>query len=154
MEREKRILFSFDGPYLHSHQDKSYNRNIFLDNVKRNGCDIVFVENAIDSKRSLIRSIAKSLLFPEYCGENWDAFDECINDLSWLTAKNIAIVLEKADDLLRLPLEDYTIFIKTITGAMDELKGEGISLHFVFVCSNAALLQIKKNVGMEIEEWK
>ena len=152
MESKKRI--SFGGPYLHSHQNESYNRNILLDNVKRNGSDIVFVDNALDTKKSLIRSIAKSFSFPEYCGENWDAFDECINDLSWLKAKSIAIVLEKADGLLRLPLEDFTIFIKTITGAIDELKREGISLHFVFVCSNAALLQIKRIVGVEIEEWK
>jgi hypothetical protein len=31
-----------------------------------------------------VAEFAASFQFPYYFGENWPAFDECINDLSWL----------------------------------------------------------------------
>lgn len=35
--------------------------------------------------------LGEGLNFPDYYGVNWDAFDECLNDLEWLTEKNILI---------------------------------------------------------------
>jgi hypothetical protein len=38
------------------------------------------------TKQTLFEEFACQLDFPTYFGYNWDAFDECINDLSWLNA--------------------------------------------------------------------
>lgn len=45
----------------------------------------------------LRESIAKKLMFPSYYGKNWDAFDECINDLGWITADKITLTLQYFD---------------------------------------------------------
>lgn len=41
-----------------------------------------------------------ALEFPEYFGHNWDAFEECINDLpDWLPSSRYVIVVSNADRL-------------------------------------------------------
>ena len=44
----------------------------------------VDVLDQIDSKDSLLESVAATLEFPGYWRPNWDSFEECLLDLSWL----------------------------------------------------------------------
>lgn len=46
-----------------------------------------------DTKELLLRALAKSLSFPDYFGDNWDALDECLTDLSWLPAQGYVVLL-------------------------------------------------------------
>lgn len=36
---------------------------------------------AASSREELHRLLAAAFQFPDYCGHNWDAFDECIRDV-------------------------------------------------------------------------
>lgn len=49
---------------------------------------------------------------PPYFGENWDAFDECLNDLEWLNGECAALILLDAEELLQDadPAEARTLF--------------------------------------------
>ena len=38
----------------------------------------------ISSKAALLAVLAEQLRFPGYFGWNWDGFEECVRDLSWL----------------------------------------------------------------------
>ncbi|MEO6602125.1 MAG: barstar family protein [Polyangiaceae bacterium] len=42
-----------------------------------------------------------ALQFPYYFGENWPAFSECIQDLSWLPASHYLLVVLDAQNVLR-----------------------------------------------------
>ncbi|MFN0018469.1 MAG: barstar family protein [Pirellulaceae bacterium] len=46
---------------------------------------------SVRSKQRLLRILANQLQFPSYFGNNWDALEECLRDLSWLPAGNIVI---------------------------------------------------------------
>jgi RNAse (barnase) inhibitor barstar len=52
---------------------------------------------AADTKESLLRAIAESLSFPGYFGNNWDALEECLTDLSWLPAKGYVVLLDRLE---------------------------------------------------------
>jgi hypothetical protein len=49
-----------------------------------------------------------ALQFPYYFGENWAAFSECIQDLSWLPASHYVIVVLDAVDVLKEADEEFT----------------------------------------------
>ena len=69
------------------------------------------------TKRGLFGAFAEALRFPDYFGRNWDAFWECINDLSWLKASGYLLIVSDAEMLLAKNDEDYKIFIGIMTDA-------------------------------------
>jgi hypothetical protein len=48
--------------------------------------------SCVSTKEDFLTTVARSLQFPAYFGMNWDAFEECLTDLSWYRAKGFAIV--------------------------------------------------------------
>lgn len=52
--------------------------------------------SAARGKHDLLANFAKSLDFPPYFDENWDALDECLSDLEWLDAPGWVLVLAGA----------------------------------------------------------
>lgn len=50
------------------------------------------------AKKDLLRALGKALRFPDYYGANWDAFEECLHDLSWWEGP-IVMAIEHADAL-------------------------------------------------------
>lgn len=46
------------------------------------------------NKASFLNAAAEAMAFPGYFGRNWDAFEECINDLSWAPARGYALLYE------------------------------------------------------------
>ncbi len=56
---------------------------------------VVRVPAAARGKEKLFGVLARGLRFPRYFGRNWDAFEECLADLSWLDGTDrVAIVHE------------------------------------------------------------
>jgi hypothetical protein len=62
---------------------------------------VVRLGGQLRRKRDLLRALAGGLKFPSYFGYNWDALEECLNDLSWLS-KYSSVVLAH----MCLPLAD------------------------------------------------
>lgn len=50
--------------------------------------------SGVSAKEGFLKTVARSLQFPAYFGMNWDAFEECLTDLSWYRAKGFAIVFK------------------------------------------------------------
>src|SRR5262245_57765695 len=55
---------------------------------------VVRVPCGIRSKEKLLAVLSGKLRFPGYFGWNWDAFEECLNDLTWLPPGPIILVHE------------------------------------------------------------
>ncbi len=70
----------------------------------------VEIPQGLKSKATLLEALGMLLGFPDYYGANWDSFEECIRDLSWLpegavVIKHIDLPLENDSDLLKIYLE-------------------------------------------------
>jgi len=69
--------------------------------------------------------ISAALQFPWYYGENWDALEECINDLEWLPAKAYILIFTDAEQLLvREDDEVFAILIRTLNDAAALWNGQ------------------------------
>jgi hypothetical protein len=76
----------------------------------------------------LFDEFAAALQFPDYFGENWPAFNECLADMDWLAMNNgVAIaVLQPGEVLADSPVE-LEVLVRAITDAA-ETYAEPISL--------------------------
>jgi hypothetical protein len=62
---------------------------------------VVRLPGRLTRKQDLLRALAVRLKFPGYFGYNWDALEECLNDLSWLGQQARIVILHK-----HVPLRD------------------------------------------------
>ena len=71
---------------------------------------------------ALFDEFAAALQFPPYFGENWDALDECLNDLEWLEGDGAALFILDADQLLQdAPPENGRILFEILQAAESNL---------------------------------
>jgi hypothetical protein len=45
--------------------------------------------------------------FPEYFGENWDALQDCLTDLSWCAAKEYWLIYDNARNFAHAAPDDW-----------------------------------------------
>ncbi len=84
------------------------------------------------TKDGLLSEFARALEFPSYFGQNWDAFEECLTDLSWMPAAGYLIVVTHAEQVLRGNDEDYATFVDSLQAAGHEWAGmRAIPFHVV-----------------------
>lgn len=69
---------------------------IFTFGTENTDSDIFVARVAVgvSSKEQLLDILAKQLRFPDYYGRNWDAFEECLRDLSWVKECRVWLVHE------------------------------------------------------------
>lgn len=68
----------------------------------------------------LFNEFAAAFHFGSYFGENWAAFDECINDLDWLPADAYLLFISDLDKLLQFEPNDFRIFMEILIDAIKE----------------------------------
>jgi RNAse (barnase) inhibitor barstar len=65
----------------------------------------------IAGKPALLEAYRQALRLPDYFGENWDSFSDCLNDLSWIPQRRVAIIHA---DLPALTAQDRLIYIEIL----------------------------------------
>ena len=81
----------------------------------------VVIPHTICSTVDFIIKIASLLNFPSYYGNNWNAFEECINDLDWI--KNITVVLIH-HELPSIPMDQQIIYFDILKNAVKSWEAE------------------------------
>lgn len=68
----------------------------------------------------LFQEFAAALQFPYYFGHNWDALDECLNDLEWLPASAYVLVVTRMERLLTSSGNEYYVFMRMVERTASE----------------------------------
>jgi len=113
------------------------------------------------TKRGLMQEWGAALQFPYYFGENWDAFEECVNDLEWLPARSYIFAVTDAERLL--PEADFATLIHILDAAATRWESGTeagpnrttlpVSFHVIFQCDPENDVEIRRrfeNVGIAL----
>jgi len=79
-------------------------------------------------KEQLLRNIARALEFPDWFGENWDALEDCLTDLSWRNAGGYVLLFEGAR-----AGDDLGVLIDVLRTAAEHWAGRGKPFFAVFL---------------------
>ena len=71
------------------------------------------------SMRELFDELAAAWQFPPYFGENWNAVDECLDDMDWLPCDHYVMVITDAHLLLK---DEKADALRVFVDVLEELK--------------------------------
>ena len=86
------------------------------------------------AKPVLLKSIAAALAFPDWFGENWDALEDCLTDLSWSPASGHVLLFEGAR-----AADDFGVLADILASAAEYWASRGKPFFAVFIDARAAL---------------
>jgi RNAse (barnase) inhibitor barstar len=90
------------------------------------GLDAVRVDlSGCGDKTELLSRVADALDFPAWFGGNWDAFFDCLTDLSWRPAAGYVLILEHTDDLRRDAPESLDTALAILADTADAWRTRG-----------------------------
>lgn len=72
------------------------NADFMVAPLDKHGWHGFYIEGqVVKSKDDFLRMAGAAMSFPDYYARNWDAFEECIRDLSWARAEGYVLIYEE-----------------------------------------------------------
>lgn len=73
----------------------------------------------VTSKAEFFQASAQTMSFPDYFGYNWDAFNDCINDLSWFSAAGYILLYSQPDNFAQNDPSEWLIALDVFQEAVE-----------------------------------
>ena len=96
----------------------------------------------IEDKRSFIRTAGAAMNFPAYSGQNWDAFEESIRDLTWAPAPGYLVLFDEPDLFAARDPEQWEVARSILQNAVDTWRANGLPMVVLFRKAGRALPDI------------
>jgi RNAse (barnase) inhibitor barstar len=88
----------------------------------------------IKDKESFLQEFSEQLEFPKYFGFNWDAFYDCITDMSWVNADNgFLIVYQNAHHFRIAQPDDWQQANAILLDAVEYWNKQGTLMMIAFL---------------------
>ena len=76
-------------------------------------------------RNDFLRLTSTAMNFPKTFGGNWDAFADCLRDLSWIDGKGYVLILEKSKHFCGAHRREFDEAIDILGEAAEFWKGQG-----------------------------
>ena len=112
----------------------NHGKCIFLSKLDTDVASSTYPTNRIQIKidgsrvadaKGLMGVISRAMNFPNYFGWNWDALEECLSDLEWLSADAYDFHWETASTLLLSSPADFFMFLEVFASVSQEWHERG-----------------------------
>lgn len=100
---------------------------------------------AIDDKASFLEAAKSAFDMPSYVGNNWDAFEEAVNDLEWAAAQGYAVIYDDAADLDDDDPAAFAMAVEILETAAENWLKEGIPFY--------TLVRGAGRVEADLKQW-
>lgn len=96
--------------------------------VKNDDClKVKFDGKKIHDFTRFYESIKRKLKFPSYFGDNLDALEECLQDLSWINKDQVIVKFENSEELLSNEnKEDVLVLWQILENTAEFWKNENL----------------------------
>jgi RNAse (barnase) inhibitor barstar len=82
------------------------------------------------AKDEILQRIATALRFPDWFGGNWDALEDCLDDLSWQPAQGWLVLFR---DFGASPRDDFGVLVDVLGSAAEFWAEQGKLFFAVFI---------------------
>ncbi len=79
----------------------------------------------VQTKERFLTVFAEALQFPDYFGSNWDALEDCLTDLSWLSADGFVIVYDHFDVFLKHDPDEADTALDILSDSAEFWRNQG-----------------------------
>ncbi len=86
----------------------------------------------IHDKDHFLATAARVMNFPDYFRPNWDAFEDCITDMSWHNAAGFFIFYEAFDDLEKAAPSEFKTLLEIFKSSAEFWRKQGKLFLVVF----------------------
>lgn len=92
--------------------------------TENNDALIITIPSGVTHKRDLLAIFVRNLKFPRYFGWNWDSFEECLRDLSWIKQPRRIIIVHDSLPFLE-GQENRETYLSILLDAVNLFQAEG-----------------------------
>ena len=83
----------------------------------------------VNDKQQFLAAVGQAFAFPDYYGRNWDAFEEMINDLSWIPATGYLLLYDHAHRFASSQPEAWQTAISILQSAAIRWQQAGVPFY-------------------------
>ena len=111
-----------------------------LDVVPQSGALVLVIPRGVLQKGKLFEIYSRGLRFPPYFGEKWDAFEECLGDLSWLKRPTKVYVLHESHPFTT-DSQDLKTYLQILKARTEDTTVLQLEFHMRFALRHRLLFQ-------------
>lgn len=79
---------------------------------------------SLAGKPAMMRTLAEAFALPDYFGQNWDALQDCLADLSWLPGA-VTVLIEQAEIPAAVAPDAWAVLLDILNDVARYWRGEG-----------------------------
>jgi RNAse (barnase) inhibitor barstar len=91
----------------------------------------------VSTKAGFLQTVSKTLQFPDYFGMNWDAFEECLIDLSWSPGGGYVIVFNNIEAFAKNARRELSTARKILKSCASLWKKQNTPFYVLIVTKHA-----------------
>jgi RNAse (barnase) inhibitor barstar len=87
----------------------------------------------IFNKTVFFETSRQVMKFPDYFGNNWDAWEECVTDLSWVPSSSYLFVYRNTENFTTNSPQDWTILLDIFHSIISYWQQQNIAFFVILL---------------------